>query len=73
MRSFETALRSVLREDPDVILVGEMRDYKTFFAVITAAETGHLVLSTLHTSSAARTVDRIIDVFPSQTQIIRYF
>jgi twitching motility protein PilT len=64
--SFATALRSVLREDPDVIMVGEMRDFETISAAITAAETGHLVLSTLHTIGAARTVDRIIDVFPSQ-------
>ncbi|MHB1315052.1 MAG: type IV pilus twitching motility protein PilT [Christensenellales bacterium] len=62
--SFGTALRSVLREDPDVILVGEMRDLETISAAMTAAETGHLVLSTLHTVGAANTIDRIIDVFP---------
>lgn len=65
--SFANALRSALREDPDVILVGEMRDLETISAAITAAETGHLVLSTLHTTGAANTVDRMIDVFP-QTQ-----
>lgn len=71
VESFEGALRSSLREDPDVILVGEMRDLETIAAAITAAETGHLVLSTLHTIGAANTVDRIIDVFPphSQSQI----
>ena len=63
--SFSNALRSALREDPDVILVGEMRDQETIRLALTAAETGHLVLSTLHTSSAAKTVDRIIDVFPA--------
>ncbi|MFT5111573.1 MAG: twitching motility protein PilT [Parasphingorhabdus sp.] len=63
--SFANALRSALREDPDVILVGEMRDQETIRLALTAAETGHLVLSTLHTSSAAKTVDRIIDVFPA--------
>ncbi|MEG2212819.1 MAG: ATPase, T2SS/T4P/T4SS family, partial [Clostridiales bacterium] len=69
--SFSSALRSALREDPDVILVGEMRDFETISAAVTAAETGHLVLSTLHTTGAARTVDRIIDIFPphGQTQI----
>lgn len=66
--SFALALRSVLREDPDVILVGEMRDLETILMTVTAAETGHLVLSTLHTSSAAQTVDRIIDVFPPHQQ-----
>lgn len=66
--SFETALRSSLREDPDVILVGEMRDYETISAAVTAAETGHLVLSTLHTIGAANTIDRIIDVFPAHSQ-----
>ena len=66
--SFAAALRSAMREDPDVILVGEMRDYETISAAITAAETGHLVLSTLHTTSAASTVDRIIDVFPPHNQ-----
>jgi len=63
--SFANALRSALREDPDVILVGEMRDLETISLVLTAAETGHLVLSTLHTSSAVKAVDRIIDIFPS--------
>ncbi len=62
--SFESALRSSLREDPDVILVGEMRDLETISAAVTAAETGHLVLSTLHTTGAANTIDRMIDVFP---------
>lgn len=62
--SFQQALRSALREDPDVILVGEMRDLETIRLALTAAETGHLVLATLHTSSAAKTIDRIIDVFP---------
>ncbi len=65
---FAYALRSALREDPNVILVGEMRDYETIYAAITAAETGHLVLSTLHTSGAAMTVDRIIGVFPEHQQ-----
>ena len=65
---FAAALRSALREDPDVILVGEMRDFETISAAITAAETGHLVLSTLHTTGAANTVDRIIDVFPPHSQ-----
>jgi len=63
--SFSNALRSALREDPDLILVGEMRDLETIQLALTAAETGHLVLSTLHTSSAVKTIDRIIDVFPS--------
>jgi twitching motility protein PilT len=67
-RSFADALRSSLREDPDVILVGEMRDYETMSAALTAAETGHLVLSTLHTTGAAQTVDRIVDACPSGTQ-----
>ena len=62
--SFANALKSALREDPDVILVGEMRDMETIQLALTAAETGHLVLSTLHTSSAVKTIDRIIDVFP---------
>ena len=66
--SFSSALRSAMREDPDVILVGEMRDYETISAAVTAAETGHLVLSTLHTTGAAMTVDRIIDVFPPANQ-----
>lgn len=67
-RSFAAALRAALREDPDVILVGEMRDVETVSAAVTAAETGHLVLSTLHTNGAANTVDRIIDVFPPHQQ-----
>ena len=66
--TFDTALRSALREDPDVILVGEMRDYETIAAVVTLAETGHLVLSSLHTAGAAKTIDRIIDVFPAHRQ-----
>ncbi len=64
-RSFATALRGALREDPDVIMVGEMRDLETISLAITAAETGHLVLGTLHTGSAARTLDRVLDVFPN--------
>ena len=68
LASFEKGLRSALREDPDVILVGEMRDYETIAAAVTAAETGHLVLSTLHTTGAANTIDRIIDVFPASSQ-----
>jgi twitching motility protein PilT len=67
-RSFATALRAALREDPDVILVGEMRDLETISLGLTAAETGHLVFGTLHTSSAAKTVDRIINVFPAAEQ-----
>jgi twitching motility protein PilT len=63
--SFSAALRSALREDPDVILVGEMRDIETIHLALTAAETGHLVLGTLHTNSAAQTINRIIDVFPA--------
>ena len=63
-RSFATALRGALREDPDVIVVGEMRDLETIALAVTAAETGHLVLGTLHTGSAARTLDRVLDVFP---------
>ncbi|WP_010324971.1 type IV pilus twitching motility protein PilT [Marinobacterium stanieri] len=63
--SFSNALRSALREDPDVILVGEMRDLETIRLALTAAETGHLVFGTLHTTSAAKTIDRIIDVFPA--------
>jgi len=66
--SFARALRSVLREDPDVVLIGEMRDLETIAAAITIAETGHLVFATLHTNSAAQTVDRIIDVFPAHQQ-----
>ncbi|MFC4767991.1 type IV pilus twitching motility protein PilT [Effusibacillus consociatus] len=69
--TFSTGLRAALREDPDVILVGEMRDLETISTAITAAETGHLVFATLHTPDAAQTIDRIIDVFPSnqQTQV----
>lgn len=67
-RSYANALRAALREDPDVILVGEMRDYETISVAVTAAETGHLVLSTLHTIGAASTVDRVIDVFPPHQQ-----
>lgn len=66
--SWEIALRSVLREDPDVVLVGEMRDYETIAAALTVAETGHLVFATLHTNSAAQTIDRIVDVFPEEQQ-----
>lgn len=66
--SFSTALRAALREDPDVLLVGEMRDLETVATAISAAETGHLVLSTLHTVDAAQTVDRIIDMFPTYQQ-----
>ena len=66
--NFADALRSALREDPDVILVGEMRDFETINAAITAAETGHLVMSTVHTTDAASTIDRIIDVFPPHQQ-----
>ncbi len=70
-KSFNAALRAALREDPDIILVGEMRDLETISLAITAAETGHLVFATLHTNSAIKTVDRVIDVFPEaqQTQI----
>ena len=67
-KSFASALRSALREDPDVILVGEMRDLETISMALTAAETGHLVFSTLHTISAAETIERIIDVFPPHQQ-----
>ncbi|HRI05356.1 MAG TPA: type IV pilus twitching motility protein PilT [Candidatus Dojkabacteria bacterium] len=66
--SWAVALKSALRQDPDVILVGEMRDYETIAATITLAETGHLVFATLHTNSAAQTIDRIIDVFPENQQ-----
>ena len=66
--SYANALRAALRQDPDVILVGEMRDLETISTAITAAETGHLVFSTLHTNSAAATIDRIIDVFPPYQQ-----
>ena len=67
-KSFANALRAALREDPDVILVGEMRDLETISLAISAAETGHLVFGTLHTSSAAQTVDRMVDVFPPEQQ-----
>jgi twitching motility protein PilT len=66
--AWDIALRSALREDPDVVLVGEMRDFETISATLTIAETGHLVLATLHTNSASQTVDRIIDVFPENQQ-----
>jgi twitching motility protein PilT len=66
--SWEIALRSALREDPDVVLVGEMRDYETIAAALTVAETGHLVFATLHTNSAAQSIDRIVDVFPNEQQ-----
>jgi len=66
--SFATALRASLREDPDVIMVGEMRDLETISLAITASETGHLVLATLHTSNASRTLDRLLDVFPADQQ-----
>ncbi len=66
--SFSAALRSALREDPDVVLIGEMRDLETISSAITIAETGHLVLATLHTNSAAQSVDRMIDVFPAHQQ-----
>ncbi len=68
-KSFANALRAALREDPDVILVGEMRDLETIQLAISAAETGHLVFGTLHTSSAAQTVDRMVDVFPPEQQM----
>ena len=64
-KSFARALKSALREDPDVILVGEMRDYETISLALTAAETGHLVFATLHSNSASKTIDRVIDVFPT--------
>ena len=67
-QSFATALRAALREDPDIIYIGEMRDLETIQLAITAAETGHLVLGTLHTASAAKTVERIVDVFPAEQQ-----
>ena len=67
-KSFSDALRSALREDPDVILVGELRDLETISLALTAAETGHLVFGTVHTSSAAKTVDRLVDVFPPMQQ-----
>ena len=66
--SWEVALKSVLREDPDVVLIGEMRDFETIAAALTIAETGHLVFATLHTNSAAQTIDRIVDVFPENQQ-----
>ena len=66
--SWTTSLRSALREDPDVVLIGEMRDYDTIAAALTIAETGHLVFSTLHTNSAAQTVDRIVDAFPEESK-----
>ena len=70
--NYASALRAALREDPDVILVGEMRDLETTKLALTAAETGHLVLGTLHTSSASQTIDRIVDIFPEvQQQQIR--
>ena len=67
-RSFAAALRSILREDPDVVLIGEMRDLETIASAITIAETGHLVLATLHTNNAAQSVDRMVDVFPPHQQ-----
>ena len=67
-KSFSDSLRAALRQDPDVILVGEMRDMETISIALTAAETGHLVLSTLHTIGAAKTIDRVIDVFPPHQQ-----
>jgi len=71
-KSFNNALRAALREDPDIILVGELRDLETIRLALTAAETGHLVFGTLHTSSAAKTIDRIIDVFPGEEkQLVR--
>ncbi len=66
--SFANALKHVLRQDPDIILVGEMRDLETISVALTAAETGHLVFATLHTQDAAQTIDRVIDVFPSHQQ-----
>jgi twitching motility protein PilT len=66
--SFASALKHVLRQDPDIILVGELRDLETISVALTAAETGHLVFATLHTQDAAQTIDRIIDVFPSHQQ-----
>lgn len=65
---WDVALKSVLREDPDVVLIGEMRDYETIASALTIAETGHLVLATLHTSTSSQTIDRIIDVFPAHQQ-----
>lgn len=66
--SWQIALRSCLREDPDVVMIGEMRDYETIASALTIAETGHLVFATLHTNSAAQTIDRVIDVFPASQQ-----
>jgi twitching motility protein PilT len=66
--SWQIALRSALREDPDVVLIGEMRDYETIASALTVAETGHLVFATLHTNSAAQSIDRIVDVFPDEQQ-----
>ena len=66
--SFERGLRAAFREDPDVLLIGEMRDNETIRAALTLAETGHLVFATLHTNDAAQTVDRIVDVFPAEQQ-----
>jgi twitching motility protein PilT len=71
--SWKTALRSVLREDPDVVLIGEMRDIETMSSALTIAETGHLVFATLHTNSASQSMDRIVDVFPENQQVqVRY-
>jgi len=67
-KSYASALRAALREDPDVIFIGEMRDNESISIAVTAAETGHLVLSTLHTLGAAKTIDRLIDVFPPHQQ-----
>jgi twitching motility protein PilT len=67
-KGWQNALRAALREDPDVVLVGEMRDYETIASTLTVAETGHLVFATLHTNSAAQSIDRIIDVFPENQQ-----
>jgi twitching motility protein PilT len=66
--SWQIALRSVLREDPNIVMVGEMRDFETISHAITIAETGHLVFATLHTNSASQTIDRIVDVFPDEQQ-----
>jgi twitching motility protein PilT len=68
VESFQMALRAVLREDPDIIMVGELRDFETIQMAITAAETGHLVMGTLHTNSAAKTVERLINIFPAEQQ-----
>ncbi|MCK6596922.1 MAG: Flp pilus assembly complex ATPase component TadA, partial [Bdellovibrionaceae bacterium] len=67
-KSFANALKAALREDPDILLVGELRDLETISLALTAAETGHIVFGTLHTNNAAKTIDRIIDVFPSSQQ-----